>query len=63
MFKTVVKCQDGDMYDPETGFLMCIAKKVYGNKGKFNDVIKEHVPRHDMPSESFLKLIGVLKDE
>lgn len=41
--KTVVKCQRFDVYDPQVGFLMCIAKKAYGNNGKFNDVIREHV--------------------
>lgn len=41
--KTVVKCQRFDVYDPQVGFLMCIAKKAYGNGGKFNDVIREHV--------------------
>lgn len=39
--KTVVKCQGDDVFDEETGLLMCIAKKVYGNKGAFNDVIKK----------------------
>lgn len=39
--KTVVKCQDGDTFDEETGLLMCIAKKVYGNTGTFNDVLKK----------------------
>lgn len=28
--KTVVKCQDGDVYDKEKGLLMAIAKRVYG---------------------------------
>lgn len=36
--KTVVKCQRGDTYSKETGLAMAITKKVYGNKGSFNDV-------------------------
>lgn len=38
--KTVVKCQKekGDTYSKETGLAMAIAKKAYGNKGRFNDV-------------------------
>lgn len=30
--KTVVKCQDGDTYDKEKGFLVCYLKGVVGNK-------------------------------
>lgn len=30
--KTVVKCQDGDRYDKEKGFLLCYLKGVVGNK-------------------------------
>lgn len=41
--KTVVKCQDGDTYDKQTGLLMCIAKKHFGNAGSFNDVLHEWV--------------------
>lgn len=39
--KTVVKCQDGDTYSKETGLALCIAKKVLGNKGNFNNVFKK----------------------
>ncbi|MBO5906181.1 MAG: hypothetical protein J6Q84_07175 [Kiritimatiellae bacterium] len=39
--KTVVKAQSGDTYNPEVGIVMCIAKKVYGNGNKFNDIIRE----------------------
>lgn len=42
--KTVVKCRKGDDFDFEKGLLLCIAKKAYGNTGKFNDVIRKHVP-------------------
>lgn len=33
--KTVVKCQDGDDYDPEKGLAMAITKKALGNKGNY----------------------------
>lgn len=39
--KTVVKCQDGDVFDPEKGLTMAIAKKVYGNKGSYCNAIKK----------------------
>lgn len=35
--KTVVKCQEGDDFDPEKGFAMAFIKKCWGNKGNFND--------------------------
>jgi hypothetical protein len=41
--KTVVKCQEGDEYDKEKGFAMCITKKFFGNKSKFNNVMKEWI--------------------
>lgn len=37
--KTVVKCQD-EKFDKEKGLLAAIAKKVYGNNGSFNNIIK-----------------------
>lgn len=40
--KTVVKAQN-EKFDKEKGLLAAIAKKVYGNKGNFNNVIKHYV--------------------
>lgn len=40
--KTVVKAQS-EKFDKEKGLLAAIAKKVYGNKGSFNNVIKHYV--------------------
>lgn len=37
--KTVVKAHN-EKFDKEKGLLAAIAKKVYGNKGNFNNVIK-----------------------
>lgn len=42
--KTVVKCQDGDDYSAEMGLAMCIAKKYFGNQGKYNEVFKKWIP-------------------
>lgn len=39
--KTVVKCQEGDEFDPEKGLTMAIVKKVYGNKGSYCNEIKK----------------------
>lgn len=42
--KTVVKCQDGDVYSPEVGIAMCYMKKALGNQSNFNNTFKRHVP-------------------
>lgn len=42
--KTVVKCQKGDVYDPEKGLALCFMKKALGNKGNFNNVLKTELP-------------------
>ena len=41
--KTIVKCQPGDTFDKEKGIMAAFFKKCHGNKGKFNDIIKEHI--------------------
>lgn len=39
--KTVVHCQDGDLFDPRTGILLCCAKRLFGNTGRYNDILSE----------------------
>ena len=39
--KTVVKCDPKDTYSKETGLALAICKKVYGNKGSYNDVFNK----------------------
>ena len=43
--KTVVKCQEGDTYNPELGLAMCIIKKMCNNKGNYNDVFNKWLPK------------------
>jgi hypothetical protein len=42
--KTVVKCQEGDKFNPETGLAMAIVKRMYGNTGKYCEIFKKWVP-------------------
>lgn len=42
--KTVVKCGDHDIFDPEKGLAMAIAKKALGNKYHYYDVFNECIP-------------------
>ena len=47
--KTKVRAQKGDTFNKETGLAMCIAKKVFGNVGSFNEVFKEWIPEYGKP--------------
>lgn len=40
--KTVVKAQDGDMFDKEKGLAMAICKRMLGNKGNYYDIFRKH---------------------
>lgn len=42
--KTVVKCQDGDRFDPEKGLAIAITKKAFGNQGNYCNEFKKHIP-------------------
>lgn len=43
--KTVVKCQEDDIFDPEKGLAMAISKKALGNKGNYCNEIKKWLPK------------------
>lgn len=43
--KTVVKCGDGEAFDPEKGLAMAIVKYAYGNKGNYYNEIKMWLPK------------------
>ena len=45
--KTVVKCQEGEDYDPEKGLSMAISKKALGNKGNYCEVFKKWLPEEE----------------
>lgn len=45
--KTVVKAQDGDVFDPEKGLAMAISKKALGNKGNYCEVFKKWLPEEE----------------
>jgi hypothetical protein len=43
--KTIVKCMDEDIYDPEKGLAMAICKKVLGDK--FKSIFKKFIEEND----------------
>ena len=48
--KTVVKCQDDDIFDPEKGLAMAITKKALGNKGNYCNELKKWLPKKEEPT-------------
>lgn len=54
--KTVVKCQDGDIYDPEKGLAMAISKKALGNKGNYCNEFKKWLPEDEEEEEGTVEL-------
>lgn len=51
--KTVVKAQDGDIFDPEKGLTMAITKKALGNKGNYCNELKKWLPKEEAPMPPF----------
>lgn len=45
--KTVVKCGENDIYDPEKGLAMAITKKVLGNEGNYYNQFKKWLPKEE----------------
>lgn len=45
--KTVVKCSDNETFDPEKGLVMAIAKKAFGNQGRYYNQIKKWLPEEE----------------
>ena len=43
--KTIVKAQDGEIYDPEKGMALAIAKKFLGNKGNYYNTFEKWLPK------------------
>ncbi len=54
--KTVVKAQDNDVFDPEKGLAMAIAKKALGNKGNYYNQIKKWVDTYKGENPEINKL-------
>lgn len=40
--KTVVKCQEGDMWNKEVGLMAAFSKKLFGNDNTFNKIINRY---------------------
>lgn len=49
--KTIVKCQENDIFDPEKGLAMAISKKALGNKGNYCNEIKKWTEKYEEEQE------------
>lgn len=49
--KTVVKCQGGDTFSEEAGIALCFMKKMLGNKGNYNKVLREALEKAQRQGE------------
>lgn len=58
--KTIVKAGEDDIYDPEKGLAMAIAKKALGNKGNYYEVFKKWLPKD--PVEKMKRELKELED-
>ena len=52
--KTVVKAQPGDIFDPEKGLAMAIAKKACSNKGNYYNGFKKWLPKELVDKEEII---------
>ena len=52
--KTIVKAQPGDIFDPEKGLAMAIAKKACGNKGNYYNGFKKWLPKEPVGKEEII---------
>lgn len=56
--KTVVKCTEGEPYDPEKGLMAAITKKAFGNLGNYYNQIKTWLPENTKVEKSKCNTIG-----
>lgn len=52
--KTIVKAQPGDIFDPEKGLAMVIAKKACGNTGNYYNGFKRWLPKEPVGNKEII---------
>ena len=57
--KTIVKAQDGDIFDPEKGLAMAISKKALGNKGNYCETFKKWLHEEEDKKEYEPNLVAI----
>ncbi|MBO7449430.1 MAG: hypothetical protein J6U54_03595 [Clostridiales bacterium] len=59
--KTVVQCGENDAYDPEKGLAMAVAKKAFGNSGRYYNTFKKYLPKTEEASDTNSDIIDIGK--
>jgi hypothetical protein len=58
--KTIVRCGDNDTFDHEKGIALCVMKKVFGNKGSFNEVFHKWIPEPETtPTPNGIRVLNL----
>ena len=60
--KTVVKCGEDDVFDPEKGLAMAISKYFFDNAGYYNDVFKKWMPKKEETDEKPIVVVHSVKE-
>lgn len=61
--KTVVRAQEGELFDPEKGLAMALSKKALGNKGSYFDEFKKWLPEEKKEEPTAIqKVVEEMKD-
>lgn len=55
--KTVVKCSENDIFDPEKGLAMAISKKALGNQGNYYNTFNKYLFEYQEKQEYVESLI------
>lgn len=69
--KTVVKCGEHEIFDPEKGLAMAIAKRAFSNTGAYYNIFKKWLPENsdykiigiDISKEAFEDIVQNLTEE
>lgn len=56
--KTVVKCSENDIFDPEKGLAMAISKKALGNQGNYYNTFKKYLSVYEEEEECISNTIA-----
>lgn len=56
--KTVVKCGENEVFDPEKGLAMAYCKKMMGNKGRYYEQFKKWLPDEEKSDDILLREIS-----
>lgn len=61
--KTVVKCQNGEPYDPEKGLAMAISKRALGNKHEYYNTFKHWLKKYNSNGKVLTIDMGITAEE